>query len=375
MTAIYQCIEEKKIGLFESPTGTGKSLSIICGSLTWLRDFKRRRFDESLQYDEPDDDEPAWVVNAARAEKRQAAVQARQEWQGKIARIRRMEKKLKDSYNNGESRRKRAKVEHVKSENNDDDEAQFVLDDYDSDQEHKTGRAVGENTTGYSAETQALMAKVGMLPESKEDEIEVEDDIKIFYCSRTHSQLSQFAAELRKVRLPPSIQPEESSPSKSRPQANDVSEDLRHLVLGSRKNLCINPKVKNLASATAINERCLELQKPGASADKKCSFLFTKADQAVLNEFRDTAIAEIRDIEDLAAVGKRLGVCPYYASRSAVKPSEVGCPKLSLSLADFPRSSRSHINCYCRSHLVKRWTYLSKTMSSSLTKLIISWIP
>lgn len=33
--------------------------------------------------------------------------------------------------------------------------------------------------------------------------------------------------------------------------------------------------------------------------------------------------AEIRDIEDLAELGKKMGVCPYYASRQSMKPTEV----------------------------------------------------
>ena len=32
----------------------------------------------------------------------------------------------------------------------------------------------------------------------------------------------------------------------------------------------------------------------------------------------DHALAAVRDIEDLGALGARLGVCPYYASRSAL---------------------------------------------------------
>ena len=38
MRSLYKALEEGKSGLFESPTGTGKSLSVICGALTWLRD-------------------------------------------------------------------------------------------------------------------------------------------------------------------------------------------------------------------------------------------------------------------------------------------------------------------------------------------------
>lgn len=57
MRSLYKCIEGGKAGIFESPTGsgksffhkrhfltrsgTGKSLSLICGALTWLRDHKR----------------------------------------------------------------------------------------------------------------------------------------------------------------------------------------------------------------------------------------------------------------------------------------------------------------------------------------------
>ena len=39
MTALYEVIEQGKIGIFESPTGTGKTLSLICGSMTWVRRF------------------------------------------------------------------------------------------------------------------------------------------------------------------------------------------------------------------------------------------------------------------------------------------------------------------------------------------------
>ena len=38
MTHLYESLEQGKIGIFESPTGTGKSLSLACASLKWLRD-------------------------------------------------------------------------------------------------------------------------------------------------------------------------------------------------------------------------------------------------------------------------------------------------------------------------------------------------
>ena len=40
MTALYKTLEEKKVGIFESPTGTGKTLSLLCSSLGWLEKAK-----------------------------------------------------------------------------------------------------------------------------------------------------------------------------------------------------------------------------------------------------------------------------------------------------------------------------------------------
>lgn len=38
MRRLYTVLDSSAIGVFESPTGTGKTLSLICGSMTWLRD-------------------------------------------------------------------------------------------------------------------------------------------------------------------------------------------------------------------------------------------------------------------------------------------------------------------------------------------------
>lgn len=78
-----------------------------------------------------------------------------------------------------------------------------------------------------------------------------------------------------------------------------------------------------LGNSTAINERCLDLQQPGVAAEKKCSYLPSKDDEALMLEFRDHALATVKDIEDIGKVGMQVGICPYYASRSVIKHSEV----------------------------------------------------
>ena len=72
-----------------------------------------------------------------------------------------------------------------------------------------------------------------------------------------------------------------------------------------------------------MNEKCLDLQKTKTPDDQKCPHLPSKDDEALVNSFRDHAIAQIRDIEDLESLGSRMGVCPYYASRAAVPVAEI----------------------------------------------------
>jgi chromosome transmission fidelity protein 1 len=219
-----------------------------------------------------------------------------------------------------------------------------LLDDYESDNDSKQKFSSASDLPdlGLSADTQKLLNKLGLSANGGLPEVEEESDddgVKIFYSSRTHSQLAQFAAELRRVKMPPVIDPD-APDSREVVQENSISlsEELKHLTLGSRKNLCINPKVNKLSSATAINEKCLDLQKSGTSADHKCTFLPNKDNKALTNQFRDHAVAKIRDIEDLGDLGKKLGVCPYYASRPAIGISEVRTGVvITSSYSDIPR--------------------------------------
>jgi chromosome transmission fidelity protein 1 len=321
MNAVYECLEDGKVGIFESPTGTGKSLSLICGSLTWLRDHKRRTFEEGLAVDEAYSNEPVWLLEHTRKQKKHAALQRRAEFEARIAKIKEKEKRLKEAYQRGEPKSKRQKTisSSVPAE---DDEARFVLDDYESDTDGASNsKAHNFNDSGLSVENQALMEKMGLSFQNKEEETEIPDETKIFFCSRTHSQLTQFSSELRRVQMPPSITPDTSTASPD----ETLVEEVKHLTLGSRRNLCINPKVSKLSNPTAINERCLELQQPGVSSDCKCPFMPNKEKQSLVNEFRDHTLAKIRDIEDLSSLGSTLGICPYYASRPATRYAEVRC--------------------------------------------------
>lgn len=103
-------------------------------------------------------------------------------------------------------------------------------------------------------------------------------------------------------------------------------ESIKQIPLGSRKNLCINRKVSQLSSTTAINQRCLELQKPGLAKEDKCGYLPNRQqrqDQDRTKAFQEHAIALVRDIEDVAELGRKMKICPYYASRDVIPTAEV----------------------------------------------------
>ncbi|KAF2436023.1 putative DNA helicase [Tothia fuscella] len=293
------------------------------------------------------------MVEHARKEKRKTALQQRQDLEDRLAKVREKERKLKQRSGDSQplfKKRKLAADTQLESKLGDDE---FLLDDYESDEDaSRNVKSFAGTDYGLSAESEAMMKKLGIpigapLPDA---DVEAVDELKIFYCSRTHSQLSQFSNELRRVKLPPVIEADgPDMPPGRRKAPDDLSEAIKHLTLGSRKNLCINTKVNKLGSAAAISESCLELQKPGTALDCKCPFMPTKETEALVNDFRDHALASIKDIEDLGAVGKELGICPYYASRPAVRPSEIVTLPYPLLLQ---KSAREALNLSLKDHVV-----------------------
>lgn len=165
-----------------------------------------------------------------------------------------------------------------------------------------------------SSSTLALLDILKGPNKANDDDKVDESRPRILFCSRTHSQLSQFVNELKKIEVPSGIS-----------QSGD-QEVTKHVSLGSRKNLCINPKVLRLSSTIAINERCLELQQPKATKDQKCEYLpskISREDSLRLDDFKNNVLAQVQDIEDIAALGRRMKLCPYYASRSVISATEV----------------------------------------------------
>jgi len=87
MENLYHCIESGNVAIFESPTGTGKSLSLICASLTWLRDHKRRLLEGNPNTGKIEED-PAWMVEADIRERRNQLIRQREDLERRLLTIR-----------------------------------------------------------------------------------------------------------------------------------------------------------------------------------------------------------------------------------------------------------------------------------------------
>lgn len=107
--------------------------------------------------------------------------------EARLARVRAKDKAQGEKYLGGEPGPKRRRVRDEQEKEERDDEEQFALDDYDSDQEGLGSFSKGAAAFGLSAETMALMKKLGMkIGSAEEEEQELEDEIKVFCLSQGH---------------------------------------------------------------------------------------------------------------------------------------------------------------------------------------------
>jgi len=306
MKNLYETLEKGGIGLFESPTGTGKTMSLICASLHWLEDWQKQQEagDETGVADKGvEDDEPDWMRDYARTldkERRELQQKMRSE---RLEKARARLEKMKDS-DHGRL------TTATKLTNESDDE--FLIgtqDNAEDDGEALGGLAGRKRLSSYLEGSSSSDEEVLVVGSGGEDDHA--DRMQIFFVSRTHSQLMQFVGELKKTRFYP----------------------LMSLVsLGSRKQLCINSDVKKLNSAAMMNERCMDLQNAKSniasdskknSNNKKCRCPYLQRGSESERNMTDMILAEPLDIEDLASLGKKRGVCPYYAARSASREADI----------------------------------------------------
>uniref|UniRef100_A0A5S6Q3V9 Helicase ATP-binding domain-containing protein n=1 Tax=Trichuris muris TaxID=70415 RepID=A0A5S6Q3V9_TRIMR len=298
MRTLYAVLSNGNVAVMESPTGTGKSLSLLCGSLTWLRDARQQMeldLQSAIQKNNAEiqhADSSNWLEEYDRKMEAQIIVDTASDRLDKIHAAQRRMEQVKATLNElapyGSNRHKRRKAVQLTCGldqlENEDDLDNVLLDEHADEDDRQEKVLEDEASDVYRVAPQVL------------------------YCSRTHSQLAQFAKEIQKTVYARSV----------------------HMVtIASRQSLCVNDSVARLKNPVLINERCLQLQdstfkkrngENGSASRNKCSCPFLR--QEGIQQLAEEALC-IGDIEEVIQRGREIQACPYYASRNAVKLADI----------------------------------------------------
>ncbi|EJC97956.1 DNA repair helicase [Fomitiporia mediterranea MF3/22] len=320
MQHLYEAIERRKLAVVESPTGTGKTLSLLTSSLTWLHDHKDRKKRitlESLRGSLDSADDPDWVITQTLDRMKAKIEEEERAFEEHLAKLR-YEEQIMRKGSARVTKRPRLMDRDASPVAGYDDDI-FLPEDQDTSthridvnpildlQDSKFVSAVHCDCIRYYS----FIFRQTVSPASS---------TKVFFASRTHSQLSQVIHELEKLK-PDGFNREIEEDSRISPRnGNGSSSPLpRSVSLASRTHLCINEKLR--ARTADLDEGCRELLQ-GRQEDR-CPYLPQLGEEDRLHDIRDRILASPKDIEDLVSTGKELRLCPYFGSRSAVSSAEL----------------------------------------------------
>ncbi|CAN8061699.1 unnamed protein product [Agarophyton chilense] len=272
MHAVVTAVRERKHALIESPTGTGKSLALLCSSLAVQEHFSNLQDVVDLKpADRPTQKPPSPQRHQQSPTAQKNAIPALAKPKGEeedddidFA----SPKRFRDtSWQNPNQKR----VLNMKDEQ-------------------------PENTFMFerllSMRSDVPLDTCGEASDYEGQEIKLKVP-RIFYATRTHSQVAQVIAELRKTKYTPSLS-----------------------ILASRKEYCVNDMVK---AAPNRDEACKLL----LSANNACLFSCRSENLANSQELDH----QPWDIEELVELGKKHCGCPYYASHHLYQKAQlILCP-------------------------------------------------
>lgn len=325
MKNLYYTLDNSKFGIFESPTGTGKSLSLICGILKWYYDHKIAGLEKieaeikDLEISKNETVSEDWIEQQSfelkmrnQIDALKDALKSQKTYDELIENIRKQNEKRKKSLRNDQE----VKVHALTYRNRmDEKNSKEKRKEEERDGLENETQELDEYTKEISEDKDMLLDDIDALDNENDEEDTTEgySDLKIYFCSRTHSQLAQFVKEINKT---------------------VYRDQLRVTSLSSRQNYCINESVNRLKNINLINEKCIELSKQSKktkvdedartlkkqkSTHARCPYKSEVSVELLKNEI----LSNIHDIEEVVNESKTIKACPYYASRAAVKHAQM----------------------------------------------------
>ncbi|CAG7719956.1 unnamed protein product, partial [Allacma fusca] len=321
---VIQGLKHRQNCLLESPTGSGKSLALLCASLAWQRQ-------EAARVEKYNDE-----IDARQAEVQARQQEAKQE-ERRMKRNALQQQQLIEStpdsgaLSTGEMETEASTIEIIDLETTNDslmtsDESatqilpadevskhELLTDDEDDFQPmKKSGRGLGFSAKAFDQENnendRPLSPTLRRSKRELDPEIPIDNYVpepatkkqvvpKIYFGTRTHKQISQITRELRKTQY----------------------RSTRSVILASRDHTCVNPLVERMSNK---NEHCKELL-DGAG----CGFQTNARKLGSFAQLQKCNVMTGYDLEDFVEAGRREKACPYFATRHLQEHADIiFCP-------------------------------------------------